>query len=419
MDMQWLNTRPARIAKYALGVAMLLFVTQSAVSAFRTAAFSDFSLRYHECRCVLSGVDPFKVWKGTVDHPDFKSIDKKDPSDTRPFVHAYAPWEYTYLMPVALLPHRLAIWLFGLLEAAAMLVVWTFAWRYGYSLRKDASDAAFVCGLAFGVAYGLPSMIYCGNYGLFCAALVLLMSRALNSRRDVLAGVLWALLMVKPQLGILYAIPLLIAWRWKTLVTAGLICAAATIPPAVLTSVSPVTLILQTKDIGAPYLYLNNDNTILFLAFKSWWSKGTIMLASTVTGLAVCAWVSWLCRRCEDWLCKCVPVAVVSLFWTYAWHHDSVTLCVPLIFCAAKLVTAQSGAEFRKWLFMCGAFLMGAFYLVYWRYPSVGRFPPEGKGVDILFYQFVMLLAWAGSVIWLGLGVRARGEQAGAERLSV
>jgi hypothetical protein len=400
-------------AKYLIGILLLtfvvfVFVTHLVWGVCKGSGFIDFSTRYHECNCVLSHVDPFKVWKGVVDHPEYKSYDNKDEFDKRLTVHAYSPWEYAYLMPLAILPFPQAAKLFGCLEVLALFTIWMIAWRVGYSIRRDMSDAVFLCGIALGSGNSLRGTITCGNYGLICASLVLLMIWALNKKYDVLAGVLWAFIMVKPQLGLLYVIPLLIAQKWKTIATAAAICLFSTIFPAVMTSTSPIKLILQVKDIGAPYLYLDNGNQILFLFFKDYLSKGTILLASASVGIAICVLVSWWCRKYDDWLCKFLPVAVVSLFWTYSLPHDSVLLCIPLIYCGSKLVMAQSRREFLQWLIMLCPFLMDAFYLLCRIWPSLGKFPPSGSGISISLYQFIMLSAWATSIIAIGLKIRSR-----------
>ena len=82
----------------------------------------------------------------------------------------------------------------------------------------------------------------------------------LNKGNDVIAGFCWAIAMIKPQLGLIFAIPLLMRRKWKTCFVAGIICLSLSIPPALMCNTSPLTMILQ-----AP-----SANTFMFHGCGTW-----------------------------------------------------------------------------------------------------------------------------------------------------
>ena len=56
------------------------------------------------------------------------------------------------------------------------------------------------------------------------AAMLLLMVTALQHGYDTIAGICWALIMTKPQMGLLFSIPLLWYKKYKTVFVAIFVC---------------------------------------------------------------------------------------------------------------------------------------------------------------------------------------------------
>jgi hypothetical protein len=75
--------------------------------------------------------------------------------------------------------------------------------------------------LLFALAPAALVNIFAGQNGFFTAALMI-GGLTLMDRRPVVAGILFALLTVKPQLGLLVPLLLLITARWRCLIAAGL-----------------------------------------------------------------------------------------------------------------------------------------------------------------------------------------------------
>lgn len=122
---------------------------------------------------------------------------------------SYPPHILLPLYPLAYLPYETAFAVF-LLLTLALFVAGTEVFR-----RADLSDADPVVVFAALAAYATVNLA-AGQNGFLTSAL-LLFGLALRGRRPVLAGLAFGLLTVKPQLGLLVPLLLLIERDWATI----------------------------------------------------------------------------------------------------------------------------------------------------------------------------------------------------------
>lgn len=181
----------------------------------------DFSNYWTASRLLLSG----QVLDLFADHATyFRHLTDQFGPDTN-----WRNWSYP--------PHfLLAIWplgLFGYFTAMAGFLALTLVF---YLLALRAFVGPLTMGLAGAVAIVLPSVfdnIYHVQNGFLSAAL-LLGGLALRMERPVLAGVLIGCLTIKPQLGVLLPLLLLVEKRWLVIASATLTAAALVLLSAVL-----------------------------------------------------------------------------------------------------------------------------------------------------------------------------------------
>jgi hypothetical protein len=131
---------------------------------------------------------------------------------------SYPPHILLPLLPFGFLPYETALVLF-LLSTFALFVAGAEALR-----RSAAPDADRIVVFAAIVAYAGVNAVS-GQNGYLTGAL-LLFGLAFRGRRPVLAGLAFALLTIKPQLGILVPVLLLIERDWRTILWSGLFTAA-------------------------------------------------------------------------------------------------------------------------------------------------------------------------------------------------
>lgn len=352
----------------------------------------DFTSRYNEVTSVLDGTDPYLIWTGQVKDDRYYPYNRPElrKSERQSRIHAYTPWSYTYLMPlVACLPIDLAWTAYRILMAMAILMIACFSFSRCRAAGGSVADgvvgiaAAFAIGATYGVTF-----IY-GNYGIFIAVWFALMTMCLNAGRNVLAGVCWAFALTKPQCAALLFVPLLIQRRWTTIVTAALVCLAASVIPALLCSRSPIEMILQVRNLGAGY-YSGGTAILPDILVSSIWGSGFIEAReflfpiNAILGISLCACASWLVRKADDWIVRLSPAMVLSMAWTYMICFDRCVFAVPAVALTVWCIKERTRKAERMWAFgivlvffcgilplcTCDGFLQKIFSLCGWEYSA-------------------------------------------------
>lgn len=306
----------------------------------------DFRLRYNELTCLRAGVDPFLVWSGQSGVSGLEpytehSAETLANAGAHPFVHAYTPWTYTLLFPFSLLdyPASLACWravltfCFALLLAFAFRTARTVCGNVRAGLLALAATAVFV---ALNVENGLTL-----NFGLLLALSVCVMGRLLDRGRDFSAGVCLALLMMKPQIGTLFILPLLFHRRFKTLAVGAAICLAGTVPPALLCHRSPADLILQVPRAGAYIQRTAFFPKCIYTLIAHRFGDAVPLVASALLGLSLCVCLVWFLRKERDWLVQLTAPAITCVAWTYSMAHDRLVLALPVVLLVCALCRAR------------------------------------------------------------------------------
>lgn len=316
-----------KLFSIGIAAALLVFGIIAILTSVTPIAFTsggkwftppcDFSLRMAEVNCLRRGVDPYQVWKGNIVLPPFRPNygAKTNNPECTVDINAYVPWVYTIMLPLSYLPVKIA-WA---VYFAMMIGAWFFITCI---FRKSTSSAklAGISGLLL-ISYPVWSNLCIGNLSVFVLLALILMGYFLNRGNDVIAGICWAIAMIKPQLGLIFAIPLLMRHKWKTCFVAGMICLTLSIPSALMCNTSPLTMILQ-----AP-----SANTFMFHGCGTWpyalcgyiGDNGDV-LAALVVGATIC-WV--LTRQISfksDWIIFLMPAAVCGMSWTYASSYGHV-----------------------------------------------------------------------------------------------
>ncbi len=280
----------------------------------------DARLRRNEICCAHQGVNSFRIWNRETTLPGFTPLPRGDKADVPhaaddAMVHAYPPW------------HTTMFYWYGWLSERAYLVLMTFFfWAClcfvvceSVKLAKERFENYwFVVGLSLAlITCDLAECFYSLNYGVFILALLLLMNKALEKNHTILAGIIWAVMMIKPQVGLLFVWPLLWKRRYLTIVTAAAVCIAATVATSFIVQESVIDLILQVPQIGG------TSSAKMFIAkiFESvLGGRSTIVVMATffiLTGLA-----TWCLRKHHDFLVCCMPVMLAIPVWTYCATYD-------------------------------------------------------------------------------------------------
>lgn len=338
-------SRRRTVLVIVLAVAAAVAIAAGVIARYRNFR-PDFVMRYNEILCVRAGVNPFDIWNGTASLPGFCRFDAK-PVTGAP-VHTYPPWEYTLAMPLTFLsPSAAGHVVENLLVTFALLVAaWCF--RRGRATTGSWQGGLFCAALALLTGLPLHEEFRSQNYYLLCTVATIGLAASLNRRRQVPAGLCWALMMIKPQYGLLFAIPILWRRQFLTAAVAAATCLALAVPPAVMTHTSLPAIILQAGRAGSEYFVRTALlPAALFQPLAARLGHAVPALASAALGIGVCLWMTWCVRRRADWFEFLLPTVFCTTLWTYCLMYGHVPYALLLCFAAERLWRARPGRERR------------------------------------------------------------------------
>lgn len=287
--------------------------------------YCDLRFRHNEICCSHERVNPFDVWARRIESNRFVGLNRPDfpkESSTKLIVHAYPPWHTTFAWFYKWIPQEALAALVTILSTLALaLFCWTLH-RWAPQEPKGDRQIFFLISFA-GIAIPIAGLIGTANYGGILLALIIGMMRAFEKRQDTQLGFLWAPVMIKPQVGLLLFWPLFFAKRYKAIAVAIGICSLATLWPAYVYRVSPIELILQVPQIGAPYV-MGERSSVLGLVLRPFGPMGMSIWMGIC--FLVCAGLSFLSRHADSVLLRFAPALSIFPFWTYSQSHDRVLL---------------------------------------------------------------------------------------------
>ena len=242
-----------------------------------------------------------------------------------PYVHDYF-WSYP--------PHILLfIWPFGLLPYFPAFLLWTFVGLATF-LFAAASGGVERKHLVFvAVAPAVAINVFIGQNGFFTAALLIGGLSNLD-RRPILSGVLFGILSLKPQLGLLLPLVLAMHGRWRTIAAAAVTVITLVAATALIYGVD-IWIAYLVKIVPQQYYLQEHQSGLLFRMVPSIFYGARVMglplglawvlqaILSTV-GLAAVIWTFW--RRRDPVLSTALLITAIFLISPYSLSYDMVVL---------------------------------------------------------------------------------------------
>jgi alpha-1,2-mannosyltransferase len=228
-------------------------------------------------------------------------------------------------------PHVLLfIWPFGLMPYLPAYIAWC---AIGIALYLFACSAVIARQqlLFLAVAPGVAVCIFFGQNGFYTAALLIGGLLSLD-RRPVLAGVLFGILSVKPQLGLLLPVILLLERRWVTIATAAATVAALVAATAMLFGAN-VWVEFWQKVVPQQQWLTAHGGGLLYLMVSSVFYGGRLLnlplgidwamqWAVSALALAALVWCYW--KRRDPALSLALFVTATFLVTPYILNYDMV-----------------------------------------------------------------------------------------------
>lgn len=326
----------------------------------------DFTLRLNEIECIKAGFDPHDVRSGRVDRPPFYPYVESERIGATYYkpIDVYTPWEYTFMMPFTWVSRSVAWTVHIVLKFIALGVIGWFAFCFAKArLKLDHPSAVLLTSVTL-LAITFPTWVdfLNGNFALPITAAILLMVVCLNRNHDILAGVLWAFAMFKPQMALPIAIPLLLKKRYVTVVTAASICVLGAVQASALSHTPIVKMILNSVFGGA--CAFNGCGTLPYPVLCLFRSVRIPDAVSILTGVAVgaacCVWMTGRLRKSDDWFFLLLPASGVAVTWTYA---GGCNFCLDAVACLAVAGYAlRSPTRRNVSLFLLSLFVLSCPY---------------------------------------------------------
>ena len=354
-----------------IGIVLAAFAfVQIAAGVFSHVNFTaddnyggDLRLRRNEILCAHQGVNSFRIWNRDVTLPGFKPYGRPDkPNVTGKAgdraVHAYTPMHTTLFYFYGWLSESLCFSVMSCVFGFCLFFIVCESFRLSKERFGDTGGGLASCFALTIISFFAAQCFLSLNYGVLLLAVLLLMNRALEKGHDVAAGLLWAVTMIKPQVGLLFVWPLLWHRHYRAIVVAAATGLALTIVASLIVHESVVDLILQIPQIGKPYGSGATIDKIVKPILGEHASFAVMMLFFGLTGLA-----TWLLRKSRDFVLCCVPVVLAMSLWTYGSLHDQVVKLPLFIFLGGLMFAAR---KFDKWCFLGTAYCVVLLPLLAW-----------------------------------------------------
>lgn len=310
----------ALVAALLLALVSVIWLVQSQIDGDPVGS-QDFVAYWSAFEVALDGGNPYDERELASSQ---QRISLEDLDEAQRFWNP--PWTLVLMAPVLVLPFDVAVasW-FVVGIAAASASVWA-AWHLWGLSRRPLPPVALVGSLLF-----IPVLesLRLGQLSTVATATVLGGSLALHHRSDVLAGVLFGLVAVKPHTFLLVLfvvfVHVLRARRWGVAAgavgsTAALAAASAALVPGAFSSWDPVA--------GAP-THWHTATLVGWLRAALAGSDGApTWPLLVVPALALVATLPWAWRRAPEFDVQAVPtlLALSYLVAPYAWIFDAAAL---------------------------------------------------------------------------------------------
>jgi hypothetical protein len=305
----------------------------------------------------------------------------------------YPPQVALMFAPIALLPYEIAAALWTCITVCGYVAVIALVWRH---FRRELPDLVLVAAAAI-VFPPFWHVVLFGQNSVLILVVFFLAWRALENRQSFLAGTIFGLLAIKPQLAIPLVVVVLICREWAMLGGIAVSLAVQALSVAVVFGngilgdyARQVSVIVSAADQLEPLLYKSMSlRTLTRLAPAVFGLPAWLVLISLVLVATARAWISAVPVH--------VRVGIVALAAVLVSPHlivyDALLLALPLLWCGAWVEAGRGPARRPFWLAVYGLFL-GLWLMM----PAAVAIGPAAAtvstlaGVLILFWIFLIIV---------------------------
>ncbi len=277
----------------------------------------DLLLRWKEQQYIYQGVYPYDAMKGSPNIiPEIGVIDSG----------GYPPWSFftafIFFPPISWELTRIY---HALLNTFSILVSAIFAYRIG--LPYSRAEALFCLTAILAIASN-KSTLMMGQYGIIINALLILMFWLIQKNKNIWAGLVLGIAMVKPNISAPFFLILMIHKRFKAIFAFSLYIILGSIYIWIITKLSPIYML--NKIFGqSKYFADKGYSAIGFVTALGLDPKQATLLLGII-GLFAVSVIIYLCRN-YSLLNLFAICSVIGRVFIYHRHYDNIMLMFLLL----------------------------------------------------------------------------------------
>lgn len=292
----------------AIGFYNLVVVENLAIDLFG---------RWKEQQYIYQGVYPYDAMKGSPNIiPEIGTINSG----------GYPPWSFftgfVFLPPISWELTRLY---HGLLNIMSILVSAVFAYQIGlpYSRSKALFSVAAILAIT-----GHKSTLGMGQYGIIINALLIFMFWLIQKNKNIWAGLIFGIAMVKPNISASYFLILIIQKRLKAILAFSLYIILGSINIWIITKLTPIYMLNKIFEQSKYFADKGYSGIDAITAFGFDPKQATLLLG--IIALLVLSIIIYLCRN-YSLLNLFAICSVIGRVCIYHRHYDNVMLIFLLL----------------------------------------------------------------------------------------
>ncbi len=246
-------------------------------------AFDLFS-RWQEQQYIYRGLYPYDAMKGSPNIiPEIGAIDSG----------GYPPWAFftgfVFFPPIS---WELTRFYHLILNIVSILVLAVFAYQIGLTYGK--SKALFTLTACLAVS-SHKSTLEMGQYGIILNALLILVYWLIQKNKNILAGLIFGIAMVKPNISAPYFLILIIHQRFKAILSFSVYIIFGSLNIWIITKLTPVYMINKILNQSKHFADKGYSGIHAFTALGFDPKQATILLG--IIGILTIAIIAYLCRN--------------------------------------------------------------------------------------------------------------------------
>lgn len=307
----------AMLAFYSIVASVFIF--GFGLYSWAVGKQGDELYRFSENYAFGKGINPFAVMLGECPQPEGIEISPRAGTAPYNFIFYYL-FHFSDSDKAKALTVAFCFYISALIGSAIVLFKFVRQKTCGNALLALLLVLIFLGQYGVGVALGL------GNYAIYSYFFILLLVYTnLFERRPVIGGLCMGLGMMKPQMMMLFFIPLLLERRFVTVFVSVALVVSAFIMACINLSMNPIELFRSFAEQGARATELSGVycGTISSVgAFVSGEKPTDFLNISFVAFMALSFILSWKFGKMERMYVYLVPAAM-STVWSYSYAYNS------------------------------------------------------------------------------------------------